>query len=285
MAAVTNKFDPSYEVTGKETNLTQPSSSGDEAELGLEPATVAKITRISSVTTVLVAGLALFSDGYNAQIIGYMEPLFTDLYKEGMSSIIKTRLSNAYLIGEIFGMLFFGFVIDKIGRRSGIVFATFFLVLGVILATAAHGTTELGMFWMMIVARGVAGFGAGGEYPTCGTGSAEASDESEFVRRRRGFLVAMATDFAIDFGFVIAGVVALIVIEAYNGRISSGIWRVCFGLGFVLPVGLFFFRIRMIESTQYRKHAIKQTLPYWLIIKRYWKPMLGTSLAWFCYDL
>ncbi|KIV76845.1 hypothetical protein PV11_08700 [Exophiala sideris] len=284
MAAVTNKFDPSYEVTGKETNLTQPSSSGDEAELGLEPVTVAKITRISSVTTVLVAGLALFSDGYNAQIIGYMEPLFTDLYKDGMSSIIKTRLSNAYLIGEIFGMLFFGFVIDKIGRRSGIVFATFFLVLGVILATAAHGTTELGMLWMMIVARGVAGFGAGGEYPTCGTGSAEASDESDFVRRRRGFLVAMATDFAIDFGFVIAGVDALIVIEAYNGRISSGIWRVCFGLGFVVPVGLFFFRIRMIESTQYRKHAIKKTLPYWLIIKRYWKPILGTSLAWFCYD-
>ena len=93
----------------------------------------------------------------------YMEPLFTDLYKDGMSSIIKTRLSNAYLIGEIFGMLFFGFVIDKIGRRTGIVFATFFLVLGIVLATAAHGTTQLGMFWMMIVARGIAGFGAGGE--------------------------------------------------------------------------------------------------------------------------
>jgi len=31
-----------------------------------------KITRISSILTVLVAGLALFSDGYNAQIIGYM---------------------------------------------------------------------------------------------------------------------------------------------------------------------------------------------------------------------
>lgn len=29
-----------------------------------------------------------------------MEPLFTDLYKEGMSSTIKTRLSNSYLIGE-----------------------------------------------------------------------------------------------------------------------------------------------------------------------------------------
>jgi MFS family permease len=78
--------------------------------------------------TVLVAGLALFSDGYNAQIIGYMEPLFKVLYKEGMSSTIKTRLSNSYLIGEIFGMLFFGYTIDKLGRRTGIVFATLLFV-------------------------------------------------------------------------------------------------------------------------------------------------------------
>jgi MFS family permease len=124
-----------------------------------------------------------------------------------------------------------------------------------------------------------------GEYPTCGTGSAEASDESEYVRRKRGFLVAVATDFSIDFGFVMAGVIALIVIECYHENISSGVWRVCFGLGFVLPVALFFFRIRMVESTQYRKHAIKRNVPYLLIIKRYWKPMLGTSLAWFFYDL
>ena len=124
-----------------------------------------------------------------------------------------------------------------------------------------------------------------GEYPTCGTGSAEATDESEFVRRKRGFLVAVATDFAIDFGFVIAGVVALVVLEAYNQRVSEGVWRICFGLGFVVPVALFFFRIRMVESTQYKKHAMKQNVPYWLIIKRYWKPMLGTSLSWFCYDL
>lgn len=99
-----------------------------------------KVTRISSIVTVLVSGLALFSDGYNAQIIGYMEPLFADLYKDGFSDSIGTRLSNSYLIGEIFGMLFFGFLIDKIGRRTGIVFATLFLVLGIVLATAAHGT-------------------------------------------------------------------------------------------------------------------------------------------------
>ncbi|KAK0266137.1 hypothetical protein LTR02_000917 [Friedmanniomyces endolithicus] len=233
MAAL-DKFTPDHAIVDK---TSPPSDEGLPTgfDAGQEVA-LKKITKISSTLTVLVSGLALFSDGYNAQIIGYMEPLFSKLYKEGMSSTIKTRLSNSYLIGEIFGMLFFGFLIDKIGRRTGIVFATLFLVLGVIIATAAHGTTQLGMFWMMIVGRGIAGFGAGGEYPTCGTGSAEASDESQYVRRRRGILVAMATDFAIDLGFVVAGIVALIVLAAYHEQTSDGVWRVCFGLGFVLPV-------------------------------------------------
>jgi MFS family permease len=85
-------------------------------------------------------------------------------------------------------------------------------------------------------------------------------------------------------GFVIAGVVALIVLAAYNWNVSDGVWRVCFGLGMALPVALLFFRLRLINSTQYQKHAMKQHIPYWLVIKRYWKPMLGTSLAWFMYD-
>ncbi|KAL5601571.1 hypothetical protein FOBRF1_009104 [Fusarium oxysporum] len=241
-------------------------------------------SRTSTITTVLTSGLALFSDGYNAQIIGYMNPVFAKLYPDSFSSSIKTRLSNAFLIGEVLGMLFFGYAIDRLGRRTGIVFATVFLVLGIIIATAAHGKTELGMFWMMIVGRGVAGFGAGGEYPTCGTGSTEASDETSFVRRRRGLLVAAATDFSIDLGFVMAGVVALIVLAAYHQHVGDGVWRINFGIGFVLPVALLFLRLRQFDSTQYKKHAIKHDIPYLLVIKRYWKPMLGTSLAWFFYD-
>ena len=73
-----------------------------------------------------------------------MEPLFSELYGKTISSTIKTRLSNSYLIGEIFGMLFFGFIIDKVGRRFGIVVTTSLLVFGLILATASHGVTDLG---------------------------------------------------------------------------------------------------------------------------------------------
>ena len=133
-------------------------------------------------------------------------------------------------------MLFFGVTIDRLGRRTGIVFATIFLILGITLAAAAHGKDQLGLFWMMIVARGIAGFGAGGEYPTCGTSSAEASDEGTYVRRRRGMLVALSCDFAIDLGFVVAGIVALIVLACYHQKVSDGVWRISFGLGTIVSI-------------------------------------------------
>ncbi|KAL4967479.1 major facilitator superfamily domain-containing protein [Aspergillus stella-maris] len=238
----------------------------------------------SGVLNVVIASLALFSDGYNVQIIGYMEPLFSVLYGKTMSSSIKARLSNSFLIGQIFGMLFFGVLIDRMGRRTGVIAATSFLVLGVALAAAAHGTSELGMFRMMIVSRGIAGFGAGGEYPVCATSATEAADETVKLRKRRGLLVTLTTDFAIAIGFVSAGITALIVLACFSQQTRKGVWRVCFGIGFVLPIVICFFRIRMINSTQYRKHALKRKYSYRLVLRRYWKPMLGTSLAWFLYD-
>lgn len=123
-----------------------------------------------------------------------------------------------------------------------------------------------------------------GEYPTCATSTSEAADENADVRRRRGMLSAVATDFAIDMGFVFAGIVVLIVLAAYNYKPSEGLWRVTFGLGLVLPVALLFVRMRLVNSTQYHKHAMKKQIPYLLVIKRYWKPMIGTSMAWFVYD-
>jgi hypothetical protein len=37
-----------------------------------------------------------------------MNALFKELYPDAFTATIKTRISNAYLIGEILGMLSFG---------------------------------------------------------------------------------------------------------------------------------------------------------------------------------
>jgi MFS family permease len=191
--------------------------------------------------------------------------LLTVVYpKTVFSSTIKTRISNSFFIGEIVGQLFFGVLIDRIGRKAGVLLTTGALILGIIISAAAHGTTDIGLFWMLIVGRGLAGVGAGGEYPVCGTSSIEAADETAFVRKRRGFLVAMIGDFAIDFGFVVAGIIPLIVLSAYGYGIHStgtygfeGTWRICFTLGLIPPLAVFYFRIKVSFTCQDRAYGFR----------------------------
>ncbi|KAK2055599.1 MFS general substrate transporter [Colletotrichum caudatum] len=240
--------------------------------------------RTAKKLDVLVQGVALFSDGYNIQIIGYMNAVLTKLYPKQMTSEVKTRLSNSILIGDIFGMLLFGLCIDRFGRKVGIVMTTLFLVMGIVIATAAHGVTVEGMFWMMVIGRGVAGVGAGGEYTVCTSQALECADSTEAMRRRHGLLVAVSTNAAIISGFVMSSIFSLIVIAAYNGEPHDAIWRICFGIGIVLPLAIFFFRMRLVDSQQYQKHAIQKNIPYWLAIKLYWRPLLGCCSAWFPYD-
>jgi len=59
-----------YEISAKTRNGERSNGDESEVESGINQAELSKITKTSSVITVLVAGLALFSDGYNAQIIG-----------------------------------------------------------------------------------------------------------------------------------------------------------------------------------------------------------------------
>lgn len=92
-----------------------------------------------------------------------MELLLAVLYPEALTDAIYTRLSNAFLIGMILGMLLFGVIVDQLGRKTGAVATTTLLVVGIVLSAAASGTSPTGMFWMLIVARGIAGVGAGGE--------------------------------------------------------------------------------------------------------------------------
>jgi len=84
-------------------------------------------------------------------------------YPKEYTSTVSTRVSNALLVGEIFGQIVVGLVCDYLGRKVAIVTTTMMIVIGGILATAAHGTTINGMFWMLTICRGIVGFGTGGK--------------------------------------------------------------------------------------------------------------------------
>ncbi|KAJ9148866.1 Metabolite transport protein [Pleurostoma richardsiae] len=244
-------------------------------------------SKLSVWLMVLFSGLAIGSDGYNAAVIGNVELLLAILYPDALTDSIYTRLSNAFLIGMIIGMLGFGVFVDQLGRKTGAVATTVLLVLGIILSTAASGTSPTGMFWMLIVARGIAGVGAGGEYPVSGAGAIEATDESGAYRKRRGFMFAMLADLSASLGYVWGGLVPLLLLLCVGQKQSKFdiVWRTSFALGLVPPLVIFWFRLRMAVSTAYRKSAMrKQRTPYWLAFKRYWRPLVGAASTWFLYN-
>jgi MFS family permease len=232
--------------------------------------------------------LTVFTDvDSNAAVIGNVELLLAILYPESLTNSIYTRLSNAFLIGMIVGMLMFGVVADQLGRKTGAVATTALLVLGIVLSTAAKGETETGMFWMLIIARGIAGVGAGGEYPVSGAGATEASDENKTMRKHRGFMFAMIADLSASLGYVFGGLVPLLLLLCVGQKKEHYdiVWRLSFALGLIPPVSIFWFRYKMAVSTAYRKASMRrQKVPYVLAIKRYRRPLLGASSTWFLYN-
>jgi MFS family permease len=159
-------------TSGDEKDVKQTQATGIDVgdvesvdEKGTAPAFYSKV---SVYLMMLFSGLALGSDGYNAAVMSNLNLLLTVIYPDALSSDMKARLSNAFLIGMIVGMVGFGVVVDQLGRKTGAVLTTLILIFGIALSTGASGTSPLGLFWMLVVARGIAGVGAGGEYPVAG---------------------------------------------------------------------------------------------------------------------
>jgi hypothetical protein len=54
-----------------------------------------------------------------------------------------------------------------------------------------------------------------------------------------------------------------------------------FSFGALLPLSVFYFRWKLMNSKLYRAGAIRNNVPYWLFLRKYWPRLLGTCGAWF----
>lgn len=85
----------------------------------------------------------------------------------------------------------------------------------------------------------------------------------------------------IDFGFVVAAVVPLILYKIFGDNHLRAVWRLSLGLGVVPALAVFLWRLKMEEPTRYKKDSMRNAkIPYFLIFKRYWVGMVGLCLTW-----
>ncbi|KAI8615477.1 MFS Git1p-related glycerophosphoinositol permease [Chytriomyces sp. MP71] len=241
------------------------------------------VQRSANVFTVVFAGIALLSDGYQNNIFNLINTIYSKVYSSSeYPAQMSSNIQNFYLVGAIVGQIGLGLVIDRLGRKTGLMITTVAIILGTGLCAAAGPSSQPAtMFWVLACFRAITGIGVGGEYPASSASASEAADES---MKKRGGVFILVTNFVLSFGGAFGIMVMLILLSAFGTERLDGVWRTAFGLGALLPLSIFYFRFKMGNSERFKEQAITKQVPYLLAIRRYWKSLLGVAGCWFIYD-
>ncbi|HTH96976.1 MAG TPA: MFS transporter [Stellaceae bacterium] len=195
--------------------------------------------------TLVIAGLGItwILDGLEVTLVGSLSGALKQSQNLNFGDNEIGLAASFYLAGAVVGGFGFGWLTDKLGRKR-----LFFITLGLyVAATAASGLAW--NFWSFAFFRLLTGAGIGGEY------TAINSAIQEFIPARyRG-----RTDLAVNGSFWIgaalgAGGAALLL---QPGLLPPDIgWRVGFGIGAALGLGILALRSALPES------------PRWLMVHR-----------------
>ncbi|GLB11577.1 hypothetical protein AtubIFM57258_008447 [Aspergillus tubingensis] len=244
-------------------------------------------TRWQSNLTILSCYIANFSDGFQNQLANPTNVIFKKLLgKSGYPSEMQTRISNSLLIGAILGVVVLGYVSDMASRRAGLLFTSGLVTISTLMATLALQVhPSYNMLWYFVIVRGICGFGVGGEYPPSAAAGLEESDD--FKRRYRGPVFVSFTTLMATTASPILMIIYLICLKATNNNLPVT-FHAIYSIATILPAIIMVLRFFMTDSTLYHHSNFKrQRKParfYWVLVRRYWKRLFTTSLAFFLYD-
>ncbi|KAJ5940117.1 hypothetical protein N7516_000285 [Penicillium verrucosum] len=213
----------------------------------------------------IACGAGLFSDGYLNQVIGPVGTMLTQIYGDAYTkSTAQQNVSSIVFAGTVVGMLVFGYTSDHWSRKWSLMISTIILFVFAALGAGSYGAGGSlgGMLAALTAYRFFLGIGIGGEYPAGSVGAAENTGELKSGHRNRWFI--MFTNFQIDFGFVVAALVSMILVLIFTEKHLHACWR-------------------MDEPEEFNRERMHK-FPIWLIIKFYWKRLAVVSIIWFLYD-
>jgi MFS family permease len=183
-------------------------------------------------------GITWILDGLEVTIVGALGAILTHPTTLNLTPSEVTLTASTYLAGSVFGAIVFSYLTDRQGRKK------WFLITLLIYLTATVFTAFSWNLWSFMIFRFFAGAGIGGEY------SAINSAIDELIpARSRGH-----TDLAINGSWWLGTVVgALLTIPLLNPQIIAEDlgWRLCFGLGGVLGLGILLIRRLVPESPRW----------------------------------
>ncbi|KAI6135978.1 major facilitator superfamily domain-containing protein [Pisolithus sp. B1] len=202
-------------------------------------------------------------------------------------------LASAALAGAVFGMLLCGWILN--GVQSGMILSPFPIILICLVysiwASLESPRLNAGeLVRILCVVRFILGICVGAGH-SCGS----AFPFERWVKQdgivestqRRWFVLGTKT--MIDTGFVVATSVPLVLCWIYGEWHHLTICNVSLGLSAVPAFVLLWELVMLIctfedQSMPEPKPLGSLYIPYQFTLRRYWKSVLGLSLAWFIYD-
>ncbi len=190
-------------------------------------------------TQVVVAlGITWILDGLEVTLAGAISGALRASPSLHMSEAQVGAAASAYLLGAVGGAFVFGWLTDRLGRKK-----LFFATLGLYLAATAATALSPGLWWFMLF-RLLTGAGIGGEYAAINSAIQEL-----IPARYRG-----RTDLIVNGSFWIGAALGALgaVLLLRPGLLAADVgWRVAFGFGAVLGLGILFLRNNLPESPRW----------------------------------
>ena len=188
---------------------------------------------------VIGLGTVWILDGLEVTIVGSMSTALADPTTGlGMSSYQVGLAGATYVAGACLGALFFGQLTDRLGRKK-----LFLITLGVYTVATVLTAFSMNVTWYL-AARFLTGAGIGGEYAAINS----AIDELIPAKFRGRVDVAINGSFWVG-----AAGGAILTIPLLDPTVidQSWGWRLAFGLGAILAVGILVVRRNVPESPRW----------------------------------
>uniref|UniRef100_A0A0D9XK64 H(+)/Pi cotransporter n=1 Tax=Leersia perrieri TaxID=77586 RepID=A0A0D9XK64_9ORYZ len=218
---------------------------------------------------IVIAGMGFFTDAYDLFCISLVSKLlgriyYTDLSKDNPGTLppnVSAAVNGVALCGTLAGQLFFGWLGDKLGRKSVYGFTLVLMVVCSVASGLSFGHTAKGVIATLCFFRFWLGFGIGGDYPLSATIMSEYANK----RTRGAFIAAVFAmqGFGILFGAIVALVVSAAFRNAYpapsyaDGRAASlvpqadYVWRIILMFGTIPAALTYYWRMKMPETARY----------------------------------
>ncbi|HVW44534.1 MAG TPA: MFS transporter [Amycolatopsis sp.] len=212
-----------------------------------------------------------------AYLVVFTAPLFFPAENETTAILASLVVFAAGFVARPLGGIFFGRMGDLRGRRTTLVIT----VVGMGLATAALGIIpsyqQIGIAApvLLVLARLVQGFSAGGEIMGAATYVAESGSPA-----RRGLLSA-ATPIGAAAGIAFApAVVGLTTALTSHAAMGAWGWRLPFLLSLPLTIACLLYRIRLEDTPGFTELAAREEVakaPVKEVLARHWKNLLRVA--------